>query len=95
MRRVKITAAGISAEAELNESKTADAIFAALPITATALLDLFAPLTLVKQRLRVAGEVVDVVTPTSLSPPQAQVLARLGLFHPTTYLHPTVTPHPT
>ena len=36
MRRVKITAAGISAEAELNESETADAIFAALPITAKA-----------------------------------------------------------
>jgi uncharacterized protein DUF4277 len=65
-----------------------------LPITATVLLDLFAPLTLVTQRLRVAGEVVEVITPTSLSPPQAQVLDRLGLSHPSTYLHPTVTPHP-
>jgi hypothetical protein len=66
-----------------------------LPITATALIDLFAPLMLVTQRLRVAGEVVEVVTPTSLSPPQARVLDRLGLAHPTTYLHPTVTLHPT
>lgn len=66
-----------------------------LPITATVLLDRFAPLALVTQRLRVAGEVVAVVTPTSLSPPQAQVLDRLGLAHPSTYLHPTVTFYPT
>jgi hypothetical protein len=66
-----------------------------LPITATVLLDLVASLTLVKQRLRVAGEVVEVVTPTSLSPPQAQVFDRLGLSHPSTYLHSTVTFHPT
>ena len=36
MRRIKITAGGVSAEAELNESKTAEAIYAALPITAMA-----------------------------------------------------------
>jgi hypothetical protein len=65
-----------------------------LPITAAVLLDLFTPLTLVRQRLRVADEVVEVVTPTSLSPPQAQVLDRLGLAHPMTYLHPTVTSTP-
>jgi hypothetical protein len=65
-----------------------------LPITTTVLLDLFAPLTLVRQRLRVADAVVEVVTPTSLSPPQAQVLDRLGLAHPSTYLHPTVTSTP-
>jgi hypothetical protein len=66
-----------------------------LPITATVLLDLFTPLSLVTQRLHVAGTVVEVVTPTSLSPPQAQVLDRLGLAHPTTYLHPSVILHPT
>ena len=36
MRRIKITAGGVSAEAELNDSKTAEAIYAALPITAKA-----------------------------------------------------------
>ena len=36
MRRIKITAGGVSAEADLNDSKTADAILNALPITAKA-----------------------------------------------------------
>ena len=36
MKRIKITAGGVSTEAELNDSKTAEAIFAALPITAKA-----------------------------------------------------------
>ena len=36
MKRIKITAGGVSAEAELNDSRTAEAIFAALPITAKA-----------------------------------------------------------
>jgi uncharacterized protein len=35
MRKIKITAAGISAAAELNDSPTADAIWKALPIDAT------------------------------------------------------------
>ena len=35
-KRIRITAGGVSAEAELNDSKTAEAIFAALPITAKA-----------------------------------------------------------
>ena len=35
-RRIKITAGGVSAEAELNDSQTADAIYAALPISAKA-----------------------------------------------------------
>jgi hypothetical protein len=35
-RRIKITAGGISAEGELNDTRTADAIFAALPIAAKA-----------------------------------------------------------
>lgn len=65
-----------------------------LPVTATCLLELFAPLTVVKQQLRLAGEVVDLVTPATLSPPQAQVLARLGLPRPNEYLHATVTCHP-
>ena len=36
MRRIKISAGGVSAEGELNDSKTADAIWNALPITASA-----------------------------------------------------------
>jgi uncharacterized protein len=36
VRRIKITAGGVSSEGELNESKTADAIWNALPITASA-----------------------------------------------------------
>ena len=36
MRRIRITAGSVSGEAELNDSKTADAIFAALPISAKA-----------------------------------------------------------
>lgn len=35
MRKIKITAAGVSAVAELNDSPTADAIWKALPIEAT------------------------------------------------------------
>jgi len=35
MRKIKITAAGITAEAQLNDTPTADAIWAALPIDAT------------------------------------------------------------
>ncbi len=66
-----------------------------LPITATCLLDVFAPLALIKQRLRVGDTVVDVVTPASLSPPQAQVLDRLGLLWPVQYIHAAVTPYPT
>ena len=65
-----------------------------LPITAACLLELFAPLTVVKQQLRLAGAVIDLVTPATLSPPQAQVLARLGLPRPNEYLHASVTCHP-
>jgi len=36
MRRIKITAGNVSAEAVLNETKTADAIWKALPIEASA-----------------------------------------------------------
>ena len=36
MRRIKITAGGVSASAELNDSKTADAVWNALPISAKA-----------------------------------------------------------
>jgi len=35
MRKIKITAAGVTVSAELNENKTAAAIWAALPIEAT------------------------------------------------------------
>ncbi|MHB1415922.1 MAG: cyclophilin-like fold protein [Chloroflexota bacterium] len=34
MRKIKITAGGVEAQAELNDTKTADAIWNALPITA-------------------------------------------------------------
>jgi hypothetical protein len=66
-----------------------------LPVTAERLFEAFTPLTLVTQRLRVGAEVVEVVTPATLSPIQAQILERLGLMKPETYLQPTVTPHPT
>jgi transposase len=66
-----------------------------LPVTSTQLVAAFAPLSLVKQRLRVAGDVVDVLTPTTLTPIQAQILQRLHLPPPTVYLHPSITPHPT
>jgi uncharacterized protein len=36
VRRIKITAGGVSAEGELNETKTADAVWNALPISASA-----------------------------------------------------------
>jgi uncharacterized protein len=36
VRRIRITAGGVSAEAELNDTKTADAVWAALPISAKA-----------------------------------------------------------
>ena len=36
MRRIRITAGGVTADAELNDSKTADAVWAALPISAKA-----------------------------------------------------------
>jgi hypothetical protein len=66
-----------------------------LPVTGEQLIAAFAPLSLIKQRLRVGDEVVDVLTPTTLRPVQAQILARLGLITPAIYLHPSITPHPT
>lgn len=66
-----------------------------LPVTAQRLFDVFGSLTLTAQRLRIGAEVVDVVTPTTLSPIQAQIIERLGLIKPESYLQPTVTPHPT
>jgi hypothetical protein len=63
-------------------------------VTSAQLVEAFAPLTLVKQRLQVGPGVVAVLTPTTLSPPQAQILERLGLMTPDVYLHPTVTLHP-
>jgi hypothetical protein len=44
-----------------------------LPVTSEPLIAAFAPLSLVKQRLRVAGEVVALLTPTTLTPIQAQI----------------------
>ena len=66
-----------------------------LPVTSTQLLAAFAPLSLVKQRLRVGADIVDVRTPTTLTPIQAQILRRLHLPLPTVYVQPTITPYPT
>jgi Domain of unknown function (DUF4277) len=65
-----------------------------LPVTGAQLVEAFAPLTLVKQRLRLGPDLVAVLAPTTLSPPQAQVLERLGLMTPDSYLHPAVTSTP-
>jgi transposase len=65
-----------------------------LPVTAERLFEVFAPLSLVKQRLRVGDELVETLTPTTLSPIQAQILDRLGLTRPEIYLHPSITPTP-
>jgi transposase len=65
-----------------------------LPVTAERLFEVFAPLSLVKQRLRLGTEVVETITPATLSPIQAQLLDRLGLMRPDVYLQPTITPHP-
>lgn len=64
------------------------------PVTAERLFEVFAPLSLVKQRLRIGAEVVQTLTPATLSPIQAQVLDRLGLMRPDVYLQPMITPHP-
>ena len=66
-----------------------------LPVTARVLLDAFAPLSLIQQRLRVGAAVVTMSTPTTLTAIQAQILDRLDLMTPETYLQPTITPHPT
>lgn len=65
-----------------------------LPVTAAQLFEVFAPLGLVKQRLRVGTELIDMLTPTTLSPIQAQILHRLALVKPESYLQPAITPHP-
>ena len=65
-----------------------------LPVTAERLFEVFAPLSLVKQRLRLGNEVAETMTPATLSPIQAQILDRLGLSRPDTYLHPSITPTP-
>jgi hypothetical protein len=65
-----------------------------LPVTSTQLLAAVAPLSLVKQRLRVGDAVVDVLTPTTLTPIQAQILRRLQLPPPTAYVQPSITPYP-
>jgi transposase len=64
-----------------------------LPVTTTQLLAAFAPLRLVTQRLRVADEVVEVRTPTTLTPIQAQILQRLQLPPPSVYVQPSITPY--
>lgn len=66
-----------------------------LPVTAERLLEVFAPLTLVTQRLRLGTETVELVTPATLSPIQAQILDRLQLIKPDAYLPPTITSYPT
>ena len=64
------------------------------PVTTAQLLAACAPLSLVKQRLRVGDEVVDVLTPTTHTPIQAQILQRLQLPPPTAYVQPSSTPCP-
>jgi hypothetical protein len=66
-----------------------------LPVTARVLLEVFAPLSLIKQRLRVGGEVLELLTPATLTTSQAQILERLDLMKPEQYLQLTLTPHPT
>ena len=66
-----------------------------LPVTAERLFEVFAPLSVVKQRLRLGAEMVEIFTPATLSPIQAQILDRLKLLKPTAYLPPTITPYPT
>ena len=66
-----------------------------LPVTARVLLEAFAPLSLIQQRLRVGADLVTVSTPTTLTAIQAQILDRLDLMTPKAYLQPTITPHPT
>ena len=66
-----------------------------LPVTTRVLLDVFAPLSLIQQRLRVGTEVVTVTTPATLTAIQAQILDRLDLMTPDAYLQPTIIPHPT
>ena len=66
-----------------------------LPVTAERLFEVFGPLSLVKQRLRLGAEIVELVTPATLSPIQAQILDRLQLMTPDAYLQPTITPYPT
>jgi transposase len=65
-----------------------------LPVTAARLFEVFAPLGLVKQRLRVGTAVVSLLTPATLSPIQALILDRLQLTKPDVYLQPAITPHP-
>lgn len=64
------------------------------PVTAERLFEVFAPLNLVKQRLKVGDEVAEVVAPATLTPIQAQILDRLGLMKPESYLQPTISPYP-
>ena len=65
-----------------------------LPVTAERLLEVFAPLSLVRQRLRIGSEIVETVTPTTLTPIQQQILDRLRLVKPDSYLQSTITPTP-
>ena len=65
-----------------------------LPITTPILFEAFQSLTLVKQRLRVADEIHDLVTPTTLHRVQTAILERLGLIKPDAYLQILIAPHP-
>lgn len=65
-----------------------------LPVTAERLFEVFAPLNLVRQRLKVGDEAAEVITPATLTPIQAQILDRLKLMKPELYLQPTVSPYP-
>ena len=63
------------------------------PVTAERLFEVFGSLSLVKQRLHLGTESVELVTPATLSPIQAHILDRLHLMTPDVYLQPTITPY--
>jgi hypothetical protein len=65
-----------------------------LPITTPVLFVTFQSLSLVTQRLRIADEIRDLVTPTTMNRVQTAILERLGLMKPDAYLPSTPTPHP-
>jgi hypothetical protein len=56
--------------------------------------EVFASLTLVKQRLRLGQLMVEVFTPATLNSIQEQILDRLGLTKPAADRQPTITPIP-
>lgn len=65
-----------------------------LPASAEHLFEVFGSSSLVKQRLRLGTEIVELPTLFTLGPIQPQILHRLTLMTSDAYLQPTVTPYP-